>query len=227
MDSLEKLMIDFTLSCINAIVACHLEIFFWDVLNKQLDKINRRKSFPDKRIIFMPVVMESHVIPVVGIDSGKGNDRTSKVSADIFDNRFRVAEIWFRVNIKAIFAFTVYFRLCLFERGADAFLKFIQEDGLERFTEVRVIEVFNGAPEAVVGISAFGKKTVDMRVPFKRSSKGMEDANKTGDKIFRFVQGEKEFFDDNRNGLKKAVEQVTVLKEKRRRDSSMVKTRCL
>lgn len=53
-----------------------------------------------------------------------------------------------------------------------------------------------------------------MRVPFKRASKGMKYADKAGDKIFRFVQGEKEFFNDIRNSLKEAVKQVTVFKEK-------------
>lgn len=85
---------------------------------------------------------------------------------------------------------------------------------MKGFTEVRVIEVFNGAPEAVIGVSAFGKKAVDVRVPFKRASKGMKYADKAGDKIFRFVQGEKEFFNDIRNSLKEAVKQVTVFKEK-------------
>lgn len=66
-----------------------------------------------------------------------------------------------------------------------------------------------------------------MRVPFKRASKGMKYADKAGDKIFRFVQGEKEFFNDIRNSLKEAVKQVTVFKEKWRRESSIVKTRCL
>lgn len=44
MDSLVKLIIDFTVSCIKPIVTRHLKIFFRDVLDKQLDKINRRKS---------------------------------------------------------------------------------------------------------------------------------------------------------------------------------------
>lgn len=53
-----------------------------------------------------------------------------------------------------------------------------------------------------------------MRVPFKRAPKGMKNTKKSGNKIFGFVQGEKEFFDDIRNSLKEAVKQVTVFKEK-------------
>ena len=42
----------------------------------------------------------------------------------------------------------------------------------------------------------------------------MKNADKAGDKVFGFVQGEKILFDDIGNSLEEAVEQVTVLKEK-------------
>lgn len=52
-----------------------------------------------------------------------------------------------------------------------------------------------------------------MRVPFKRTAEGMEDTDKAGDKIFRFIHGKEKFFDDIRDCLKKAVKEVTVIKE--------------
>lgn len=55
---------------------------------------------------------------------------------------------------------------------------------------------------------------MDVWIPFEGSSKGMKNADKAGDKVFGFIQGEKEFFDHIGNSLKQAVEQVTVLKEK-------------
>lgn len=115
MDSLVKLLVDFTVPCIQAIVACHLEIFFGDVLDEHLNKINRRKGFPDKRIVFMFVVMKGNRIPIVRINSGKGDYRTAQVTADRFDNRIRVAEAWFCVNIKAVFVLEVYLRFCVKE----------------------------------------------------------------------------------------------------------------
>ena len=42
----------------------------------------------------------------------------------------------------------------------------------------------------------------------------MEDTDKAGDKIFGFVQREKEFFKDIGNSLKEAVKQGAVFKEK-------------
>lgn len=55
---------------------------------------------------------------------------------------------------------------------------------------------------------------MDVWIPFERASKGMKNADKARDKVFGFIQGEKEFFDDIGNSLEEAVEQVTVLKEK-------------
>lgn len=63
----------------------------------------------------------------------------------------------------------------------------IEQDSLKGFTEVGIIEIFHSAPETVIGMPAFDKKAVDVRIPLKRASKGMKDANKSGDKIFGFV----------------------------------------
>ena len=77
-----QLVVDLTMSGVKAIVPCHFEIFFGDMLNKQLNKINSGKSLSDERIIFMLVVMKGHVITIVRINSGKGDDRSAKVAAD-------------------------------------------------------------------------------------------------------------------------------------------------
>ena len=120
-----KFLVDLTVPCIQAIVPCHLEIFIRDVLYEQLDKINRRKGFSDERIVFVFVVMKSNHIPIVSIDPGKGDHRPAQITADIFDDRIRIAEVWLCVNIKGVFVFAVYFRFCLFERRANALFEFI------------------------------------------------------------------------------------------------------
>ena len=50
----------------------------------------------------MFVVMEGYIIPIIGINPGKGNDWAAKVSADIPDNGVWVAEVGLCVNIKTI-----------------------------------------------------------------------------------------------------------------------------
>ena len=54
--------------------------------------------------------MEGHIVPVIGIDPGKGDDGASKVAADIFNNGFWVTEIGFGINVKSVFILMVYFR---------------------------------------------------------------------------------------------------------------------
>ena len=66
---------------------------------------------------------------------------------------------------------------------------------------------------------------MDVWIPTERAAEGMKDTDKPRDKVSGFVQREKTFFDDIRNSLEKAVKQSAVFEEKRRRDSSMVKTR--
>lgn len=154
------------------------------MLDKQPDKINSRKGLSDERIVFMFIVVESHIVAVIGINPGKGDDRAPKITADIFNNGFGVTEVRLGINIKAIFILTVYFRFCHFKGRADPFFQFIQKDSLERPAEVGIIEVSDGTPETVIGIPAFGKEAVDMGVPFERAPEGMEDADKAGNKVF-------------------------------------------
>lgn len=84
---------------------------------------------------------------------------------------------------------------------------------MKGFTEVRVIEVFNRAPETVIRVSALSKEAVDMGIPLKGAAKGMKNTDKTGNEVFGFIQGEKEFFNNIRNRLKKTVQQVAVFQE--------------
>lgn len=74
----------------------------------------------------MLIVVEGYIVTVIGINSGKSNDGSSQITADIFDNGPGVTKIRFGVNIKAIFVFMINFSFCFFERSANPFFKFIQ-----------------------------------------------------------------------------------------------------
>lgn len=106
-DSFMEFIVNLPVSGIKAIVACHLEILFRDMLNKQFNKINGRKSRLNERVVFMLMVMKSYHPTVIGINPGEGNDRTAKITADIFNNGFWVAEVGFGINIKTIFVLMV------------------------------------------------------------------------------------------------------------------------
>ena len=66
-----------------------------------------------------------------------------------------------------------------------------------------------------------------MRVPFKGAAKGMKDTKKARDKISRFVQGEKSSLITSETASKRQLSRERSSRKKWRRESSMVKTRCL
>lgn len=68
-------------------------------------------------------------------------------------------------------------------------------------------------PEAVITVAAFGKETVDVRIPFEIPAKSVEDHDISGSKVFGMVQIEKHAGYDTGDGMKETVEEGTVLKE--------------
>lgn len=92
-----------TVSGIDTVVTDHFKVFFRDMLNQPRNKIQDRKSFDDKEIVFVTIIMKSDKIVVIIIDSGSSNDRTSKIATDVFDYRGRITFVWFGINVKAIF----------------------------------------------------------------------------------------------------------------------------
>lgn len=47
----------------------------------------------------MPVVVESYIVTVIEINSGKSNNRLAQITADVFNNGFRIAKIGFGINV--------------------------------------------------------------------------------------------------------------------------------
>lgn len=82
----------------------------------------------------------------------------------------------------------VHYRNCFFKGRANAFFQFVQKSSLESFAEIGVVKVVNNSPEAVIGETTLGKKTMDMWIPLQGSAKGMQDANETRDKVPAFIQ---------------------------------------
>lgn len=102
-----------------------------------------------------------------------------------------------------------------FEGRANTFFQFIQKSSQERFTEIGVVKMLNNSPETVIGEAAFGKKAMDMWIPFQRSAKSVQDADETRDKVSAFIQFMEHSENDAANGLKKTVKEGTVTKKER------------
>ena len=90
------------LFCIYPIVAKHFEMFFRDVDNQFLDEVQSRNSFSNSFVVFVSGVMKGYIFTVIIINTGCGNNRSAKISADIFNSDIRSAEIWLCTNIKSM-----------------------------------------------------------------------------------------------------------------------------
>ena len=87
--------------CINAVVADHFKVPVRDMYAQPFDKVNGRDAFCDCLMVLMALIIERHTIPVIGINPGSGNDRSSKISADVFKGDIRRTQVRFGSNIKA------------------------------------------------------------------------------------------------------------------------------
>ena len=173
--------------CIKPIVTGHFKIPLRDMLDQELYEVNNRDSLLYKGIVLMPVVVESDIIPVIGVDTGKSNDRAPQVAADIFNDGIGVRKGGLCIDIKAVLIFAVDKSLGLFKGGSDPFFHFRQQDRLESPAQVSIVEMFYSPPESFVREAAFCDEAVDVGVPFQGPAKGMEDADKARDKVFGLI----------------------------------------
>ena len=75
--------------CINAIVSDHFKMLVRDMYNQAFDKVGDGNTFRDRFMILMALIMERHEITVIGINPGSSNNRSPKVSDDVFNGDIR------------------------------------------------------------------------------------------------------------------------------------------
>ena len=185
------------------------------MLDKQGNEVQYRDSSFNIGIILVSVIMESHIFPIIGIDSGRGNDWPPKVAANVFDDSIGVTEIGFGIDVETILILFVNSGLSLFERRADMPFQFIKECSLESLAQVSVVEMLYNFPETVIRKAAFGKKAVNMRIPFQGSAEGVQDTDKAGYEVSALIHLVEKPEDDTADSLEEAVEQGTVIQEER------------
>ena len=135
--------------------------------------------------------MESNGITIIPVNPGCGYDRSAKITTNIFRNDFRIAEIGFGIDIEALFMLSVTFRFYFFERRPNPAFQFIEKSRAKSIAQIVVVKVFYMAPEAVITVATFGKKAVNVGIPFEIAAKSMEDHDVAGSKIFGMVQFKK------------------------------------
>ena len=200
-------------------------MFFRDVSDETFYEIHNRQSFFHILFIFvtvivesngisvMTVIVESNGISVIPVNPGSGNYWSAKIAADVFSHYFRIAEIWFCIDIEALFMLRVTFRFYFFERRSNPVFQFIEKSSTESVTEIVVVKVFYMTPESIITVASFGKDAVDVRIPFEVAAKSMKDHDIAGRKIFGMVQAEKHPGYYTGDGMEEAVQERTVLKE--------------
>lgn len=151
---------------IKPIVTGHLEVPFREMLYQELYKVDGRDNLLDKDIVFVPVVMESDVLTVIGVNTGKCNDRVSQVTADMFNYSICIGKGRFCIDMKAVLVFAVDKCFGLFKGGSNPFLHFIKEDGLESLAQVRIIEMSYRVLESFVREDSLCNKAMDIGGPF-------------------------------------------------------------
>ena len=176
-----------TVSGIKTAITDHLEMFFRDMTDETFDKIHGRNGFLDKLVILMAVVMERNKIIRIRINSGSSDNRTTKITTDIFCNCLRVTTVRFSINIKTMFMFKIATCRNFFKGRADAEQHFLKESGTESIAKESIVEMRDITPESIITVTAFRDETMDMRIPFKIPAESMQDHDKTRGKVFVFV----------------------------------------
>ena len=213
-DGSAEFFIGLPVSGIKAAIADHFIMLFGDMSDQALDELHDRDSFLHIFAILMAVVMEGDEVAVIFVNAGSGDDRASQITADIFEDRFRVAGIGSGINVKAIFMLPVAEGLNLFKRGADLSFHFLEKGGTESVAEESIVEMFYMTPESVIAETAFGNETVDMGVPFQVPAEGMEDHDKAGDEIQRSILFKKHTGNNAVDRMEETVQKRTIMEEK-------------
>ena len=177
--------------CIQAAIADHLKMFFRDMTDETFDEIYDRQSLFHILFILVPVIVESNGIAIIPVNPGCGYDGSAKIAPNIFSNYFRIAEIGLGIDIETLFMLGVTFRFYLFERRTNPVFQFVEKSRAESIAQIVVVKVFYMAPEAVITVATFGKKAVNVGIPFEIAAKSMKDHDIAGSKIFGMVQIEK------------------------------------
>ena len=149
-----------------------------------MNKIHGRYGFTDKDIIFVTVVVKDYVLTIIGIDTSESNHRTTKISGDIFYSDIRGTEIRLCPDIETVSMKGIHLIFDSAERRAESFCKFLKKNFSESITQEVIVEMFNRTPGCDITGTAFGNKSVYVRIPLKIPTESVKDTDNTGSKDF-------------------------------------------
>ena len=150
-----ELLICFAVAGIKAAIADHFKMFLRDMPDQPFDEIYNRNRFLYIFIIFMSIVMEGNHSTILFVNPGSGDDRTSKIATNIFNDSIRVTFIGFCIHVKAFRVFFITFCFALFERFANFSIHFIKKSCAEGIPQIGIIKMVDVAPESIITVSTF------------------------------------------------------------------------
>lgn len=89
---------------------------------KSFYEIQNRQFFNNKHIVLVAVVFKGNKIAVVINNTRSSNNRSPKITTDIFQSLLRLALVWFSVNIETVLVFSVEAGFNSFKRGTKFLL---------------------------------------------------------------------------------------------------------
>lgn len=97
-------------------------MLFANMSDKSFDEIHNRQLFNNEFVVFVTIVLKGNKITVIINNAGSGDNRSAKITTDIFQSLLRLALVWFSMNIGAVLVFSVAFGFNFFERRAKFLL---------------------------------------------------------------------------------------------------------
>lgn len=203
--------------CIKTIIAEHVETFFRNVNDETLDKVMCGNAFDYFLVIFMALIPKGNMRTVIADDARLCHRRSSDIADNVFGNcRSRIKIRFWSMHIKAILVNKVElayemqeFRIREIE-GKKFLLQIVKKCGHPAFAQHDIGEIVKLFPWSDLAAGTFGKKHVDMRIPFEIATKSMQDAHHAELKLFFFVLSQSPILNDLCSRAEKDVKQSAI-----------------
>lgn len=140
---------------VDTVITQHFKVLFRDVNNETFDEVHSRNTFSDSKLIFMSCVVEGYIVSVIVINAGGGNDRATKVSADVLDGDIGGTGIGLGSHIKTFRMEGIHVVFDLAKGRSQPEGEFIQKDLTERITKEGIVEMLDRTPWGDVTGPAF------------------------------------------------------------------------
>lgn len=195
---------------VETIVTQHFEMLFRDMNNQPFYKVKGRNTFRNILIVFMSCVVKGNVIAIIFVNTGSGNNRTTEISADIFNSDIGSTEIWFGSDIKAVGMESVHPVFDFAEGWTEFLCESFEKDFSEGIAQKGIVEMFNRPPWSNITGTALRNKGVYVWIPLEVTTESVKDTDYAGSKVFSFIHFGEHTQNNIADGLEKTVQESAV-----------------